>query len=144
MLFTDRPKVAFSAALGISAGNIGPFNTETTLVYKKVFTNIGNYYNSSTGIFTAPVKGVYHFTFHCHTYNGIRGYIFLYKNGVAMAATADQPTSGDPADNGSNGLVLMLEVGDEIYMRLPINSWIYDDNDGYNLSTFNGILLFTQ
>uniref|UniRef100_A0A4W5PVT5 C1q domain-containing protein n=1 Tax=Hucho hucho TaxID=62062 RepID=A0A4W5PVT5_9TELE len=140
----DRPMVAFSAALGIKAGNIGPFNTETTLVYKKVFTNVGNHYKPTTGIFTAPVRGLYHFTFYCHTFGANSGYVFLYKNGERIAATADHATSGDRADNGSNGLVLMLEVGDQIYMRLGTNSWIYDDDSGYNLSTFNGLLLFTQ
>ncbi|XP_014027563.1 complement C1q-like protein 2 isoform X1 [Salmo salar] len=142
--FTDRPMVAFSAALGIKAGSIGPFNTETTLVYKKIFANIGNHYKPTTGIFTAPVRGLYHFTFYCHVTGANPGYVFLYKNGERIAATADHASSGDRADNGSNGLVLMLEVGDQVYMSLGTNSRIYDDDNGYNLSTFNGILLFTQ
>ena len=44
----EKPKVAFYAAL-TDAGNVGPYSTDITLRYSKVFTNIGNAYNPSTG-----------------------------------------------------------------------------------------------
>ncbi|XP_067239612.1 cytolytic toxin-alpha-like [Chanodichthys erythropterus] len=44
----DKPKVAFSAALG-SKGYIGPVNADTTLIYKKIFSNVGDAYNKATG-----------------------------------------------------------------------------------------------
>ena len=46
-VLTDQPKVAFSAGLG--QGQVGPYGSDTTLVYKRVITNIGNGYDPSTG-----------------------------------------------------------------------------------------------
>lgn len=65
----------------------------------------------SLGIFTAPMRGLYHLTFYCNAFGANPGYVFLYKNRERIA-------SGDLADNGSNGLVLTLEVGDQVYMPL--------------------------
>lgn len=40
--------MAFYTAL-TSAGHVGPYNTDITLTYTKVFTNTDNAYNPATG-----------------------------------------------------------------------------------------------
>lgn len=47
-VFTEKPKVAFYAAL-TNPGYLGPFNMDVPLEFRKVFTNVGKAYNPSSG-----------------------------------------------------------------------------------------------
>ncbi|XP_026114927.1 cerebellin-4-like [Carassius auratus] len=132
----DRPKVAFSASFG-SNGFFGPVKADSTLVYKNVFINVGDAYNQDTGIFTAPVRGVYYFSFfyHCAPDHGTK--LNLYRNGKPEAL-AQNHKSEQSAENGGNGLILLLEKEDQVYMVLQKNNWIWDT---YNVTVFSGFLI---
>ncbi|CAM4572596.1 unnamed protein product [Leuciscus chuanchicus] len=117
----DR-EIAFSASLMQSgSGHIGPFTTEITLTYRNVFTNIGNAYNPVTGIFTAPLKGAYMFRVSLFGIGGPPTYVAIIKNGEHVVMAHDiQPQAQDRL-HSSNGVVLILEVGDVVYVRLRQN-----------------------
>ncbi|KAL6466460.1 hypothetical protein MHYP_G00242640 [Metynnis hypsauchen] len=115
------PKVAFSAALGGHA-NIGPFNTDKILVYRKVFTNLGNAYNPSTGIFTAPVRGVYYFSFFYHGGTDHGTALSMFMNGQRLATASHRQPAGYAA-NGSNGVITAVERGAQIYVTLIGGTW---------------------
>ncbi|KAG8005584.1 Complement C1q-like protein 2 [Nibea albiflora] len=135
---TSASKIAFTAALGRSAG---PFSQETALKYQRILTNIGSGYNSYTGIFTAMVRGVYYFryTMYNNNFGHPNSVVSLMKNGQMMVSTWD--TEGaDVHDSASNAAVLQLEVGDNVYVQLYRNRVVYDDSKYYN--TFSGFLLF--
>ncbi|XP_036451200.1 complement C1q-like protein 3 [Colossoma macropomum] len=135
----DHMKVAFSAALGMD-GFYGPFTTDVTMSFKKVFTNNGNAYNPVTGVFTAPVKGVYHFTAtifgkYSDHWTGMR----FFRNEDIMFTISDLP-------NGNHVIVsrdisLSLEKGDVVFIKLTANHQVYDDYNNFN--TFGGFLLFS-
>ncbi|XP_048011579.1 uncharacterized protein LOC125245138 [Megalobrama amblycephala] len=134
----DR-EIAFSAALLESgSGHIGPFTTEITITYRKVFTNIGNAYNPITGVFTAPLKGAYMFRTNVHGIGGTPATAEIYKNGKhVVMANANVPNNDL---NSSNEVVLILEVGDVVYVRLWANRRLFDNDR--NRNTFIGFLLF--
>ncbi|XDV25794.1 hypothetical protein PO909_029651 [Leuciscus waleckii] len=134
----DR-EIAFSAALMQSGyGDIGPFTTEITLTYRNVFTNIGNAYNPITGVFTAPLKGAYMFRVSVFGIGPTSATAYIYKNGERVVSAYARQAKDYL--NSSNGVVLILEVGDVVYVRLWPNTRIYDGQSNHN--TFSGFLLF--
>ncbi|XP_053185535.1 complement C1q-like protein 2 [Scomber japonicus] len=134
----DRPKVAFSLGL-TDAGQIGPFNTDITLKFSKVITNFGQVYSPTTGLFTAPVRGAYYFSFNLmdNRSNAWRD-VHLYHNDKRVLWSANY--SANSYESVSNSLVLQLEKGDVAYLVLRAGDSVYDDVNDY--TTFNGFLLF--
>uniref|UniRef100_A0A3Q3ML50 C1q domain-containing protein n=1 Tax=Labrus bergylta TaxID=56723 RepID=A0A3Q3ML50_9LABR len=135
--------VAFSASLLASgSGYVGPFNTDTPLRFTHVVTNIGSAYNPNTGFFIAPLRGAYHFEF----YIGAHGdashatCAVLVKNGEQVFMAWEQQPSY--YGSSSNGVTLLLAVGEVVFLRLCVNTRIYDNEN--HLSTFSGHLLFTM
>ncbi|CAM4572568.1 unnamed protein product [Leuciscus chuanchicus] len=113
----DR-EIAFSASLMKSGRDyIGPFTTEITLTYRNVITNIGNAYNPVTGIFTAPLKGAYMFRVSVYGRGPTAATAAIFKNGEHVVIAHDYQVQSKDEDgfNSSNGVVLILEVGDVVY-----------------------------
>ncbi|XP_042255203.1 heavy metal-binding protein HIP-like isoform X1 [Thunnus maccoyii] len=137
----EQPKVAFSVGL-TDAGYVGPFNTEITLKFSKIFTNIGQAYSPTTGVFTAPVRGTYYFRFTgFETRSSNWMGIYLYHNDKRITISDDINDSHGYV-SVSNGFVLQLEKGDVIYLVLPSGYLVYDSAN--NRTTFSGFLLFAM
>uniref|UniRef100_A0A671VV81 Complement C1q-like protein 4 n=1 Tax=Sparus aurata TaxID=8175 RepID=A0A671VV81_SPAAU len=135
LFHTGKTKVAFSALIE-KGGAYGPFNTDVTLAFNKVFTNIGDAYKSCTGIFTAPVTGVYYFTFFYHAGGKHASLLRLFKNSEMIVRSSDHQTGSDTADNGGNAVVLQLQQGDQVYVRMPANHHVWAAENHTSFSGF--------
>uniref|UniRef100_A0A671VTN4 Complement C1q-like protein 4 n=1 Tax=Sparus aurata TaxID=8175 RepID=A0A671VTN4_SPAAU len=118
-----KTEVAFGTMLE-RGGVHGPFKTDVTLAYNKVFTNIGGAYDSSTGVFTAPFAGVYYFTFFYQAAKKDTK-LELFKNSQVVVRTSEEKASYDTNDSGGNAVVLQLKERDEVYLRMAANCEIW-------------------
>ncbi|XP_047450770.1 uncharacterized protein LOC125013882 isoform X2 [Mugil cephalus] len=133
---------AFSVALNnqVFLTCIGPVNSDTVIIYKHVFLNLGNGYNVQTGVFTAPRSGVYSLavTIYGNKAN-LASCASLQVNGIAVARLNDQ-IGQDPEDSNSAVAAVKLNAGDKVTMNLLKNCLICDDFNHFN--TFTGFLLY--
>ncbi|XP_073330692.1 cerebellin-1-like [Pagrus major] len=132
----ERIKVIFSAAKGDGDLDNGPFDTETTLIYKRVITNIGDAYSQFTGVFVAPVAGVYYFSIFYHAGGQHDAMLTLYKGNEVIAITHHSKTGS--SKNGGNAVFLQLQRGDQVFVRLAQNTYVWGSN--YH-TTFSGFLV---
>ncbi|XP_026018485.1 uncharacterized protein LOC113019154 [Astatotilapia calliptera] len=133
----ERTKIIFSATAGRGNAHIGPFNTDIIIAYKKVITNFGNAYSPVTGVFTAPLAGVYYFTIFYHGGRSYPHYLRMFKNNELTVFTADHKTESDGADNGGNAVFLQLQQGDQVYVSMAANTYVGGDDH----TTFSGFLV---
>ncbi|XP_031614943.2 collagen alpha-2(VIII) chain-like [Oreochromis aureus] len=132
----ERNTVIFSAGIGVNSP-FGPFDTDVTMIYNEMLVNIGNAYSPVTGVFTAPVSGVYFFTMFCHSGGSHRTWLHLYKNNEVILHIHDHPST-DTADNGGNAAFLQLQQNDQVYVRLKANTRVYKAS---TVTTFSGFLV---
>lgn len=91
------------------------------------------------GVFTAPVGGVYVFSFTAADF--LKGYmgVTLYRNQQPIVSSLDLNDHGGYA-SATNGALIPLEAGDRVRLSLPASYRLYDDTRSF--SVFSGFLLF--
>jgi len=121
----------------------------TTVVYNSVHENIGSHYDSSTGVFTAPIDGIYLFSCAANVGAGLTQSryfnIELFHNntlGVFVNRNNAADDTGSSADYAGIELtgILKMDANDTMRVRVEIeNSQASYISDRSNF--FTGILL---
>ncbi|XP_061188594.1 complement C1q-like protein 2 isoform X2 [Saccostrea echinata] len=126
--------VAFSARSNDRSGISNGF----ILKFSHVITNLGNHYNSTDGIFIAPVHGLYmfHWTMNCHTTGSNHCGTNLKINGSGKGYIYSGENAANHYHTGSSSLLLEVQAGDHVWIET--NSW--SNVRIYHWSSFSGCL----
>ncbi|XP_028825402.1 C1q-related factor-like [Denticeps clupeoides] len=135
--YSTVPRVAFYAGLR------NPQEGYDILKFDDVVTNLGGNYDPAVGKFLCKIPGTYFFTYNVlmRGGDGTSMWADLCKNGQvrASAIAQDQDQSYDYA---SNSVVLHLDAGDEIFIKLDGGKAHGGNSNKY--STFSGFILFAD
>jgi hypothetical protein len=122
-----------------SAGNV---TVPAVVVFNVVEANIGNAYNSSTGIFTAPVTGRYYFQFYSLFGNVAGTYrVYFYKNNAVYNDMHLRAGVTGTNYDGAHGrsIILSLAAGDTMRMYFSEGTSTLFGTGSYSM--FSGYLL---
>uniref|UniRef100_A0A3Q3GFH4 Complement component 1, q subcomponent-like 2 n=1 Tax=Labrus bergylta TaxID=56723 RepID=A0A3Q3GFH4_9LABR len=137
----DPGSIIGGSKIAFYVGLKNPHEGYEVLRFDDVVTNLGNHYDPTTGKFTCQVSGIYYFTYHVlmRGGDGTSMWADLCKNGQVRASAIAQDADQN-YDYASNSVVLHLDSGDEIYVKLDGGKAHGGNNNKY--STFSGFLLY--
>ncbi|XP_054851006.1 C1q-related factor [Eublepharis macularius] len=135
--YTTVPRVAFYAGLK------NPHEGYEVLKFDDVVTNLGNNYEAATGKFTCNIPGTYFFTYHVlmRGGDGTSMWADLCKNGQVRASAIAQDADQN-YDYASNSVILHLDAGDEVFIKLDGGKAHGGNNNKY--STFSGFIIYSD
>ena len=130
IIFVDEStRIAFTAGVSSSSTT---WNSGT-LVFPNVITNVGNGYNPSDGVFTAPRAGLYVFFVNIQSYTN-EDYVYILLNGSKKVQAHAETDNSGSYQAGPNVSVLNLQTGDRVWVA-------YGAGTGYTgnmATTFSG------
>ena len=107
------------------------------LKFNQVDRNDGQGYDVSTGVFTAPVAGLYHFFWSLLFYSG--GYVAIeFKLNGTQKVISYRDTQGGSYSSTSGSIYLRLKVGDQVYLEASASGGKIHNG---RYSTFSGELI---
>ena len=132
----DGP-VGFFAVLTDHVEHAGELQS---IAFDTAVTNEGSAYTPHTGIFVAPVGGLYVFSSTLTSYPHNNAIFSFLKNGNPVSHLHPHSDSDSPAyDTSAMTIVLELGKGDDVSVA---NRHADESLNGHRLSTFSGFLLY--
>lgn len=143
VLFPQIPCACVTINLSNSQDTINPYSTTgADILFNVVTINQGSVYNSSNGRFTAPVAGIYEFsyTFLKDDDSGANvTYMDMYKNGssyVSNAGSRNYDNNPSTYGNMSQKTLVDLAANDYLTLRLISGAFHLDSGGSYHSVIF--------
>lgn len=118
----------------------------TTIVYNTALSNIGSHYNTTTGRFTAPISGMYGFSWSYYTDANVNTMTDLLLNGssFSLGRTESRTNLGDNTIVASGLVMYYLNANDYVEVKITessggVHQLIGGSTNNYNY--FNGFLI---
>ena len=114
----DKMPVYFSTT---SLGSATQLVDHQTIIFKTVLTNIGHGYNPWTGVFTAPISGVYFIGGSIISLANQRLQTEIVVNSQTVVVKLYAASTTD-RDQASSFAIIQLHVGDMVWMKIKYTS----------------------
>lgn len=120
------------------------YNIDTILVFETMIVNEGEFYDNYDGVFVAPWKGTYMFSWTVSANGNIIVTELVVENEIISTAGVQNAGGGYPS--GSMTALCRMEKGDHAWIRSTGKSTSHGiySHDNYPQSSFLGLLIHTE
>jgi microcystin-dependent protein len=118
------------------ARKLSATSTVGTVVFDNIVENRGSNYSNSTGLFTAPVAGLYSFSAQTIAYTAASSWAFKINGAVYLGPTPYFSSTG--YNSLSASINIALSVGNTVGVSLQSGQWYGDGGNIHN--NFSGLL----
>ena len=138
-IFYIQTDIIHFSARGLK--NKSPVKTET-LIFTTIMSNEGSGYNDETGVFTAPVGGLYMFNLQLCILNNKHLHFEIVANGQTIGKRLAIDDSGHSSSCDSYSISTILKAKDTVSVKACRKSSglvLWDSHETWN--TFDGFLV---
>ncbi|CAM9332417.1 unnamed protein product [Lampetra planeri] len=134
--------VELRSAFSVARTNSMEGGPKMTVTFDAVYVNIGGDFDPKSGLFRCRIPGAYYFSFTVGKFPHKDLSVMLMKNRNEVQAIVYEENAGEERKVQSQSVMLQLEFGDTIWLRLHGDPRyaLYSNTGHY--TTFNGYLIY--
>uniref|UniRef100_A0A3P9HQ27 Complement C1q tumor necrosis factor-related protein 4 n=1 Tax=Oryzias latipes TaxID=8090 RepID=A0A3P9HQ27_ORYLA len=134
--------VELRSAFSVARTNSMEGGPKMTVTFDVVYVNIGEDFDAKAGLFRCRISGAYYFSFTVGKFPHKDLSVMLMKNRNEVQAIVYEENAGEERKVQSQSVMLQLEFGDTIWLRLHGDPRyaLYSNTGHY--TTFNGYLVY--